>query len=316
MQRPSLPPVNPKSDPCARALLADLYSLQGRRVLSGQHNTPRELSFYSDQAEEIGGRYPAVWGQDFGFAADGDMDGMNFRQAVVDEAVRQHAAGSVITLMWHAQRPTEDGPATFTGSICAGPLGEDDWSEMLTPGTEVHGRWCRQVDEVAEFLAQLHDANVPVLWRPYHEMNGNWFWWGGRPGEGGYAELYRMLYDRLTILHGLDNLVWVFNPNARRDNAMPYEDYYPGHAVVDVLAADVYGNAYGQDSYGELLALAEGRPIALGEVGVMPTPEILAAQPMWCWFMTWTTFLTEANTPDAVRRLFSDPRVLNRTGRS
>ncbi len=66
------------------------------------------------------------------------------------------------------------------------------------------------------------------------------------------------------------------------------------------------------ESYDELVALAEGRPVALGEVGVLPTPSILEAQPLRSWYMTWTNFLTEHNTAEDVRALMTSPRVLNR----
>ncbi|CAN5234433.1 hypothetical protein BH09ACT2_BH09ACT2_05330 [soil metagenome] len=308
----TIPPVNPNASPAARRLLERISAVGGNRILSGQHNTPRELSFYSDQAHEITGSYPAIWGQDFGFSEDGDMDGVNFRQAVIDEEKTQHASGSIITLMWHAVRPTEEEPVTFLDSICNGMLDASDWDDLLREGTEVHDRWVRQVDVIAEFLAQLRDANVPVLWRPYHELNGDWFWWGGRPGPRGYAALYRQLYERFVSVHHLDNLVWVWNTNAPRGDAAPYAGFYPGHDVVDILAADVYANDYRQSHHDELLDLAAGRPIALGEVGVLPTPEILDSQPRWAWFMTWTTFLTQENDPEAVRRLFADPRMLHR----
>lgn len=308
----SFPPVNPSATPAARELLERISSVSGSRILSGQHNTPRELSFYSDQAREITGSHLAIWGQDFGFSEDGDMDGINFRQAVIDEAKKQYAAGSIITLMWHAVRPTEEEPVTFAGSICNGMLDQADWDDLLTDGTEIHTRWVRQVDTIAAFLTQLRDADIPVLWRPYHELNGDWFWWGGREGSRGYAALYRQLYERFVSVHHLDNLVWVWNTNAPRGDAAPYAGFYPGHDVVDILAADVYANDYRQSHHDGLLALAEGRPIALGEVGVLPTTEILDRQPQWAWFMTWTTFLTKENDPDAVRRLFADPRMLHR----
>lgn len=307
-------PVTPNATAEAVGLLAKLYSLQGHKTLSGQHNTPREMSNYSDQAESVGGAYPAVWGQDFGFAADGTMDGVNFRQGIVDEAKRQHEAGSIITLMWHAVRPTENEPVTFEDSICNGKLSDQDWQDLLTPGTTTHDRWKKQVDVIAGFLAQLREASVPVLWRPYHEMNGEWFWWGTRPGPRGYEALYRQLFERLTEVHGLTNLLWVWNANARRENVAPYSDCYPGHDVVDILAFDVYENMYGQGSYEELVAVAEGRPVALGEVGVMPTPDILETQPLWSWYMTWTNFLTEHNTVDDVRVLMGTDRVMNRGG--
>lgn len=304
--------ANPRATAEARALLRTIQQVSGRRTLSGQHNTPRELSFYSDEAARITGRAPAVWGQDFGFSADGDMDGVMYRQAVIDEAKKQHAAGSIVTLMWHAVRPTEDEPVTFLGSICDGMLPDDEWRDLLTPGTEVHARWIRQVDMIAGFLAQLRDAGIPVLWRPYHEMNGSWFWWGGREGERGYPALYRQLYSRFVDHHRLDNLVWVWNTNAPRGDAAAYAGFYPGHDVVDILAADVYGNDYRRSHHDQLVELAEGRPVALGEVGILPTPATLEAQPQWAWFMTWTDFLTRENTADAVRSLYDDARVISR----
>jgi mannan endo-1,4-beta-mannosidase len=305
-------PVNSDASTEARDLLGFLYGISGRRVLTGQHNTPREMSDYSDRAEQIAGHYPALWGQDFGFADDGDMDGTNFRQGIVDEAKRQHDAGSIITLMWHAVRPTEDEPVTFLGSVCDGLLPESDWRDLLTPGTVTHTRWCRQVDVIAGFLRQLRDAAIPVLWRPYHEMNGNWFWWGGREGSAGCAALYRQMYERLVTDHCLNNLVWVWNANAPGGNAGAYAGCYPGHDVVDILAADIYRNDYQQQHHDDLVALAAGRPVALGEVGHLPTAQTLDAQPQWAWFMTWTTFLTNENSPHAVQRLFASPRVLNR----
>lgn len=312
MDRPHLAPVNPDATAEAAALLEQIHTTSGVRVLSGQHNTPRELSRYTDQAREITGHYPAIWGQDFGFARAGDMDGIDCRQAVVEEAIRQHSAGSIVTLMWHAARPTGEEPVTFLENICAGPLGESDWHDLLTPGAEIHLRWTRQVDVIAELLTQLRDARVPVLWRPYHEMNGDWFWWGGRPGSRGCAALYRQLYERLVSVHHLDNLVWVWNANAPRADAVAYADVYPGHDVVDILAADVYAGDFRQSHHDDLVSLAAGRPVALGEVGHLPTAATLAAQPRWAWFMTWTTFLTAENEAADVRALFDDPHVRHR----
>lgn len=192
---------------------------------------------------------------------------------------KQNAAGSNITLMWHAVRPTEDEPVTFLDSICNGMLNQSDWDDLLTEGTEVHTRWVRQVDTIAAFLAQLRDADIPVLWRRCHKLNGDWFWWGGRGGSCGYAALHRQLCGRFVSVHYLDTLVWVWNTNAPRSNAAPYAGFYAGHDVVDILAADVYANDYGQSHHDELLDLADGRPIALGEMGVLPTAAILDSPP-------------------------------------
>ena len=188
--------------------------------------------------------------------------------------------------MWHAVRPIDEEPVTFEKSIL-GKLTAQEWNDLLTSGTEIHERWKSQVDVIAFFLKQLREAAVPVLWRPYHEMNGDWFWWGKKTDEIGYRKLYRMLFERLTYFHKLNNLPWVFNANELRLNVDPYHFYYPGVDVVDILAADVYSNKFADKDYKSLLALAGDKPIALGEVGNIPTSKLLRNQPRWTWFMYW-----------------------------
>jgi mannan endo-1,4-beta-mannosidase len=118
-------------------------------------------------------------------------------------------------------------------------------------------------------------------------MNGDWFWWGKKPGPDGYRRLYRMLFDRFVNFHGLDNLLWVYNANEIRANVDPYATHYPGADVVDILATDVYQNGFAQADYQQLSALAQGKPIALGEVGQPPGVDVLKKQPRWAWFMLW-----------------------------
>jgi mannan endo-1,4-beta-mannosidase len=142
-----------------------------------------------------------------------------------------------------------------------------------------------------------------VLFRPYHEMNGNWFWWGGRPGANGTMAMYRMIYDRYVHVHHLNNLIWVWNVNAPSVNAGPVDQYWPGANYVDVVALDVYG-AFEQSYYDSMLALADGhKPIALAEVGVMPTLDVLARQPRWTYMMMWSGFAEGANPPALLRRM-------------
>jgi mannan endo-1,4-beta-mannosidase len=231
-------------------------------------------------------RYPALFGQDFGFGTAGTWDGINYRQQIVDEAIRRSAEGFVVTLMWHAVRPTDEEPVDFRSSIQA-DLTDEQWRELTTPGTALNERWKSQVDVVAWHLKQLREAHVPVLWRPYHEMNGDWFWWGKRPGPEGYSKLYRMLFERLMVFHRLDNLLWVWNANEVRGGVDSYASHYPGADVVDIVATDVYRNGFAQADYDDLLAVAAGKPIALGEVGRVPSVDILRSQPRWVWFMAW-----------------------------
>lgn len=301
-------PVNKNATPKVQKLLRYLYQIQDKHTLAGQHNYNHEMNRYSEKAQEIGGRYPAIWGTDFIWSGEQDPG-----QKIVEEAIQRHKSGMIVTLMWHAGRPIDEPPYNWNESI-QGELTEEEWRELTTPGTPLHAHWRDQADVVASYLKQLQEADVPVLWRPYHEMNGVWFWWGDKKGEDGYAKLWKLLYDRFVNYHKLNNLIWVWNANAPRDipkdEAYSYKDYYPGSEYVDVLATDVYNFDYEQKDYQDLLDLAAGKLIALGEVGELPKPEILSAQPKWAWFMVWASWLETHNTMERVMTIYNLPETL------
>lgn len=299
----------PNASPEAVALYQFLLDLSGKQTLSGQHCAPLLGDTRLPALHKSLGHYPAVFSQDFGFSEPGTWDGINYRQRIVDDAIRRHEEGFIINLMWHAVRPTEDEPVAFEKSI-QGKLTDEEWRELLTPGTRLHERWESQVDVIAFFLRQLRDARVPVLWRPYHEMNGKWFWWGGRPGPENFTRLYRMLYDRLTNFHQLNNLIWVYGPNEVKNGVAEYADYFPGHEVVDALATDVYTENFSQHNYDSLLALAEGKPIALGETGPIPSVEVLRKQPRWAWFVAWYDVVGGRDRA-AIKATYDSSEVLN-----
>ena len=284
---------------------------QGHATLSGQHNFPNHVSRWSDRVYDLTGKYPEVFGQDFGFSGGDDKDSVLGRPSMIQEAIRQYRNGSVIALTWHAVRPTEDEPVTFKNSV-QGHLSDYEWQQLLTPGSDLYVRWCQQVDVIAGYLKELQDAGVPVLFRPYHEMNGNWFWWGGRPGPQGSAALYRQIYDRFVHVHHLNNLVWVWNVNSPSSAAGAVGDYYPGPGYADVLTMDIYG-AFDKAYYDSMLALAgPTRPIALAEVGAMPSLAVLADQPRWAYFMMWSGMAESSNTPENLQAVFHAPNVADR----
>ena len=303
-------PVNPHASPEARALLRYLDSISGKYTITGQHNFPNAGSRWTDRTYDLTGKYPGLFGEDFGFSGEDDKDSVLGRPGMIAEVERQYREGAVIALMWHAVRPTEDEPVGFRDSV-QGHLTDFEFMELLTPGTDLYQRWCAQVDAIAGYLTELRDAHVPVLFRPYHEMNGNWFWWGGRPGKNGSAALYRQLYDRLVNEHKLDNLIWVWNVNVPGGNAGAFADYFPGIDYVDVLSVDNYGE-FKPSYYDDVLALAGEKPIALAEVGGAPTLEVLKAQPKWTYFMIWAGLAEFSNPPEKLREVFEGPTVLNR----
>jgi len=302
-------PVNPNASEGVRKTLDFLYQIKGRYILSGQQNYNSDLNTFSDSARAITGKYPAVWGTDFINWGDKDLG-----PQIVDEAIKKSREGYLITLMWHEGKPTDNPPYDFEKNV-KGKITDAEWTELTTPGTPLNKKWLGQADVIAGYLKQLQSAGVTVLWRPYHEMNGVWFWWGNKKGENGIVKLWKMMYDRYTNYHHLNNLIWVWGANGLRDipfdEAYDYKDYYPGPGYVDVLGADVYHFDYEQKDYNELLKLANGKPIALTETGELPKPEILSVQPQWAWFMVWTSWLWTDNSHDRVKQIYNLLRTLN-----
>lgn len=301
-------PVNQNASPEAKTLLEYLYRLQGKQTLSGQHNYNQNMSQYLDTVKSITGKYPAVWGTDFILNGTTDRG-----PEIIKEVIKKWQEGYIVTLMWHAGRPVDDPPFGWRESI-QGELNEAQWKELTTPGTPLNKRWETQVDKIARYLKQLQEAKVPVLWRPYHEMNGVWFWWGDKKGPEGYQALWKMMFDRFTNVHQINNLLWVWNANAPRDipfdQAYSYQHFYPGHEYVDVLATDVYHFDYEDKDYRELLDLAEGKLIALGECGELPNSQILQVQHGFSWFMVWANWIQIDNSPQRVKEIYNHPQVI------
>jgi mannan endo-1,4-beta-mannosidase len=301
---PDAEPANPDANPEARALLRKLCEISGRFTLTGQQNFPEDLALYSERVFAITERSPAIFGQDFGFA---DFD--RHRARMIAEAERQHRRGAVVALTWHAPRPNQEKPTSYEDSV-QGKLTDEEWTALLTPGSGIYNRWVSQVDEIAVHLRQLQAAQIPVLFRPYHEINAQWFWWGGRRDEHGSAALYRQLYDRFLKVHQLNNLLWVWNANAPGKHAGPIDAYYPGPSCVDVVTMDIYGE-FRRRYYDRMLALAGNKPIALAEVGALPTLDVLKSQPRWAYFMIWRGFEEKGNSPEQLRAMFHAPNVLS-----
>jgi|CZKI01.1.fsa_nt_gi mannan endo-1,4-beta-mannosidase len=311
-------PVTPQASPEAKALLQLLYDVSGKYTLTGQHNPPNAKSRNSQFAAKYIGKTPVIFGSDWGHAKAGDSDSYLARPDIVQEAIRQHQLGSLVALCWHAVPPTADEPITFRQlansdpkalTSVQGKLLDGQFRDVLTPGTALYNHWCAQVDTIAAFLKQLQDAHVPVLWRPYHEMNGDWFWWGGRTGEYSTIALYRQMFDRLVNYHHLNNLIWVWSMDRPSQPGREHAKYFPGIQYVDVLALDVYGNDFSQAYYDSLVSLSQGKPLALAEVGNPPAPEILSQQPKWTYYMTWSGMVR--NTPrKQYEALMRDPRYL------
>lgn len=294
-------PVTPKQE-----VLNYLSSIAGSGVVSGQHNKEPAAApgRYTQLVKDITGQYPGLWGGDLMFRAE---DVAN-RQRVIDQAKTEWANGSLVSLTWHVCPPTGGSSCEFEGGVKS-KISEADFRATVTDGTALNTAWKRRLDEAVPYLQQLKDAGVPVLFRPLHEMNESWNWWGNRPGSDGGARLYRITRDHLAG-KGLDNLIWVWNV---QDNpAGGWSSYYPGDSYVDVVSLDVWYKGHpSRSDYQQLQGIAGNKPMAVAELGKMPDAALLDSQTRWSYFMLWSEQLQGNNSNAEIQAGYFHPRVLN-----
>ncbi|MGW0908482.1 glycosyl hydrolase [Streptomyces sp. NPDC002853] len=283
-----------------------LRSVSGSNIVSGQHNKEPASNpgQYTQQVKDVTGQYPGLWGGDLMFRAE---DVAN-RQRVIDQAKTEWANGSLVALTWHVCPPTTGSSCEFEGGVKS-RITDAQFSQVVTNGTALNNAWKRRLDEVVPYLQQLKAAGVPVLFRPLHEMNEQWNWWGKRPGANGGAQLYRITHDYLTG-KGLDNLIWVWNVQDNPEGG--WANYYPGNSYVDVASLDVWYKNYPSTSdYQQLQSIAGSKPIALAEMGKVPNSALLNSQTRWSYFMVWSEQLKGNNTNAEIQACYFHPRVLN-----
>ena len=254
------------------AYIDQIYKSEQRTVISGQttcHNQSRALEAqyrYIDELVQKTGKYPGMLAVDYGYTPVSD------RLAETNAYIIDYwNKGGLVSISFHPGNPVTGGSAW--------DMNFDGFKEMATEGTPLNIKWKTEVlDKIADGLAMLRDNGVIVLWRPYHEMNGNWFWWcpynvktkEWRPADD-FKGIWVYMYHYFTKTRKLDNLLWVFSPNVSygTEDTNTTDYYYPGSEYVDIVALDWYTNTVddlnSDNSYDRLVAL--GKPFGISEFG-------------------------------------------------
>jgi mannan endo-1,4-beta-mannosidase len=296
--------ADPQADARTRALYAWLRGIWGRQVIAGQQDLTWDDSV--DMAARVfqdTGKYPALMGFDFMNTGMTGPEAQGLRQ--VDEAIAFARRGGLVSFCWHWRDPAllGTGRASRANFYVREPDAARNTDFMipvadgrLDSASPAYGQINAGIDLIAGELKKLQDAGVSVLWRPLHEASGHqgdgWFWWGRKRSDGvpqaqAYILLYRHMFERLVKLHGLHNLVWVWNG---QDPA-----WYPGDDVVDIVGWDIYDDSDRKTyksqaaTYARAKAIpGQPKPVALSETSYIPDPDkmLLDAAP-WLWFTVW-----------------------------
>ncbi len=185
----------------------------------------------------VSGHYPFIVGFDLGgieLRDSKNLDSVSFvlmRRAAVKHTER----GGLVTFSWHPRNPLTGGDAWDVSS--------DKVVQSILEGGENHAKFMDWLSAAADFLDSLRDSEgnpIPIIFRPWHEHVGSWFWWGGKlctPEQ--YIALYRLTHDYMVHDRGLGNIVWVYSPNSQISKEQ-YMSRYPGDEYVDALGTDHY----------------------------------------------------------------------------
>lgn len=201
-------PADPDLIPAARTVLEYLKSVQGKKILTGisgsQDAQPQAVLHMT-------GREPAIAGGDVaGFHRKWDQTYRQVMQGTVDRSIRWwREKGGIVALQYHWMKPGDpEGSAWVDRPRGSGRL---DLAKAITPGTDEHRAVIEDLKVTADYLQQLADARVPVLWRPLHEIDGGWFWWTDPQTPENTAALWRLMFDYFVRERQLHNLIWVYN---------------------------------------------------------------------------------------------------------
>lgn len=284
-----LKPCNPNATEEVKAVLNYLRDISGKGIITGQHTqtmVQKELCYI----EEVTGKLPALCGfellaysPNINYSDAGEAclieveENKNTLEMAWDWALNKHG---LVTFTWHWFSPLGGRDKAFYSEFT-----DYDAAKAVEEGTAEYQALISDMDAMAELLKPFAEKRVPILWRPFHEADGTWFWWGNKGPEVA-KQLYRIMFDRYTSVHQLNNLIWVWNS--------PVPEGYVGDDVVDVISRDLYPPKHThtdlKKEFDELVTITPASKIvALGEIGTIPSiPMLSESRVPWAWYMTWS----------------------------
>jgi mannan endo-1,4-beta-mannosidase len=307
--------VDPNATNETTALFYNLKKLGKNKVAIGQQDAFN--SFYQDAVGDSDikkntGFDPALLGSDFMFITDKNNDNQSNNwfylqeQKIINDTKSAYAKGMINTFSWHLREPNNED--SFYVSDMTTEQKTTAFKSIL-PGGSNHEWYKKKLDKVASVVLNLKGSKgefIPIIFRPFHEFDGSWFWWGAdfcTPEE--YKTAYKFTVDYLKNTKGVHNILYAFSPDRTYSTSTDYLSRYPGDKYVDVLGMDNYGDFDNQGTTGANtantklkiisdLAVAKVKIAALTETGYRVTS---SKAPIDDWF---SNYLYSALTSNSI----------------
>ncbi|HKC37255.1 MAG TPA: glycosyl hydrolase [Chitinophagaceae bacterium] len=249
--------IDTKATKETKALRKNLQQLSEKHILFGhQHATEYGHGWYGDEnrsdVRSVTGSHPAVIGVDFSGlygSADSIMERTkaSLRKIIADTYNR----GGVITVAWHFNNPVSNTNFYWNDSTASAAV------KNIIPGGSHHEKYktiLRTIADLANSTKGKDGKIVPMIFRPYHEFDGDWFWWGrAHCTIDEFRSLWRFTVGYLRDSLHVHNFIYAFSPDNKFDSEEKYLERYPGDEWVDMVGVDNYGD-FGRDGRYELEA--------------------------------------------------------------
>lgn len=263
--------VDSNATDSAKALAAYLAGLQAEdQVLFGHQNSTfrsvRDNGATSD-VKDVTGSEAGLFGIDTLSLAGTECASEHPLQASIAASKKAYDGGSIISLSCHMPNftsakitATGDAKHPYDFSKCDFAESKDltPCADYILEGGAYNAQYNAYLDIIAEYALALQKEKVPILFRPFHENSGGWFWWGTSTSADSYRAIWRYMVNYLQA-KGVHNMLYVYSPNGPIDSETDYLSRFPGDAYVDVLGFDFYddyadADKYTGDTYFEALA--------------------------------------------------------------
>lgn len=292
-------PVTPNATQQTKNVLCYLYSQYGNHIISGQEENatgqPSGDDVEFDYVFATTGKYPAIRSFDVNNAGNDTR------------CLAQWNAGGLCMFGYH-MGVANGLPDGYTSSET-----QVDINTVLTEGSDLNTTFKARMDKAAAEIQSVQAGTGVVIWRPFHEAGGTWFWWS-KEGGAQYVRLWKYMFTYMTATKGLTNLLWL----------MPYDgtpdaSFYPGKDYVDIGGADNYNAAF---DYSPMTSIYDAcvtifgstMPIALHECGPIPDPDQLqTTKTNWVFFNVWTDpYEKNDTTGPELQKVYNSSYVVTR----
>ena len=271
-----------------KALNANLKKLSEKYILFGhQHATQYGHGWVGDEnrsdVKSVTGSHPAVIGVDFsGLNGPSESEIEKEKTSLIKYISETYDRGGVITAAWHFNNPVSNTNFYWNDSTATAAV------KNIIPGGTHHQKYksiLKNIADVAKATKGNDGKIVPIIFRPFHELDGDWFWWGARHCTiDEFKTLWQFTVTYLKDSLQVHNFIYAFSPDNKFFTEEKYLERYPGNEFVDLVGVDNYGD-FGRGGHYDLdagytklkivsdFALKNGKLAAFTETGLESIPD-------------------------------------------